>query len=136
MTPHAHDHTTPTPTGPTPVRGSTPARVETALSALDAAFLALGRCPSGDDQGWADYSTAMALICARRAGWWRVLLTDQRRTRAQHPVHTYGPRRSPTTKRSTMPGSGATPPRTGRPAPTSGPPPTPPGPCPTGPSWG
>jgi hypothetical protein len=29
----------------------------------------------------------MALLCARRAGWWRVLLTDHRRTRALLPVH-------------------------------------------------
>jgi hypothetical protein len=90
MTSPTHDHTTSTPPTPTDTdrtRRSTAARVEDALTGLDHAFLALGRCPTGDDAGWAAYSAAMALICARRAGWWRVLLADHRRRRVLQPVH-------------------------------------------------
>lgn len=84
-TPDHIDHTTPVP--PPLAATSTAARVEAALTALDRAFLTLERCPNGDDRGWAAYSTAMALICARRAGWWRVLLVEDARTRALHPLH-------------------------------------------------
>jgi hypothetical protein len=65
MTSPTHDHTTSTPPTPTDtdrVRRSAAARVADALTRLDHAFLALGRCPTGDDAGWAAYSAAMALM--------------------------------------------------------------------------
>jgi hypothetical protein len=85
MTSPTHDHTTATPITTDLARRATPSRVETALTDLDQAFLALRRSPTGDDNGWAAYSAAMALLCARRAGWWRVLITNHRYS--LHPVY-------------------------------------------------
>ena len=37
--------------------------------------------------GWATRSATLALISARTAGWWRVLLSADRRSRTTHPLY-------------------------------------------------
>lgn len=61
-------------------------RVEAALRALDGQSSGLGPVPA-TDTGWIAWSAALWLISARRAGWWRVLLADDQRTYALHPLH-------------------------------------------------
>ena len=83
MTSPTHDHTTPdTP----PTRPTAADRVMAALEELDHASWALGLLPRTATD-WATRSAAMALISARTAGWWRVLLSAERRTRTAHPVY-------------------------------------------------
>ena len=93
MTRHRNDHTahddTTLDTAPTTAatieRPAVLSRVEDAQVRLDRALMALGPYPS-TDAGRAAYSAAMAVLTARRAGWWRVLLIDDRHTHQLHPV--------------------------------------------------
>jgi hypothetical protein len=61
------------------------ARVEAAMVRLDRASIEVGPVPT-TNTGWVSYCTALAWISARRAGWWRVLLVADRRTRQLPPV--------------------------------------------------
>jgi hypothetical protein len=83
MTCHRDDHTTHGPT--TSERPSALARVEAAHERLNRELFDLGPYPD-TDAGRAAFSSAMAMITARRAGWWRVLLVDDRHMQLLHPV--------------------------------------------------
>ncbi|WP_103382862.1 hypothetical protein [Pseudonocardia dioxanivorans] len=56
------------------------AKVRTALTALDDEFVAHAY-PAYSDAGEAARSARLAMICARRAGWWRVLVRRLRSDR-------------------------------------------------------
>ena len=96
MTSPTHDHTTPTPTPPTLTntargRRSAAARVEDALTCLDHAFLALGRCPPATT--WAGPTTRQrwhASVPAAPDGG-EFLLADHRRTPVLQPAHERAP---------------------------------------------
>lgn len=80
MTSPTHDHTTHIAPRAA-ARASAADRVEAALSRLDLLYVELDPAPT-TDAGWAARSAVLASLSARRAGWWRVLLVDQRRTHA------------------------------------------------------
>lgn len=77
-----HDTTAPTGDGRPPVLD----RVAAAMDGLLTEFLAVTRTRPTTDAGWADRSRALALIDARRAGWWRVLSRAGFRDTGVHPL--------------------------------------------------
>lgn len=87
MTRHDNDHTNHDKTSPTgDDRLPVVDRVATAMDGLRAEFFALTRTRPTTDAGWADRSRALALIDARRAGWWRVLSRAGYRDTGVHPL--------------------------------------------------
>ena len=64
MNPHQPGTTTTTPV---------PARVTAALDDLDEQYRAASALPMSTDTEHATRAAALAVVCARRAGWWRVL---------------------------------------------------------------
>ena len=83
MTSPTYDHTTPDALTTRPPVAN---RVLAALEELDDAAFALGPLPR-TPHGWATRSATQALISARTAGWWRVLLSADRRSRTTHPLY-------------------------------------------------
>ena len=87
MTSSTHDHTHISNPTSAAARPAVTDRVLAALEELDAAAFALGPLPHAATE-WAARSAALALISARRAGWWRVLLVADRHSRAgAHPLY-------------------------------------------------
>lgn len=63
----------PTGTAATRVVPDIPAHIVTALTELDVAYDLAARMPHTSNVEHADRALALARVCARRAGWWRVL---------------------------------------------------------------
>src|SRR5690348_795522 len=61
-------------------------RVQGALDGLNVEFFRVTGTRPATDAGWADRGAALALLCARRAGWWRLLKGAADRDTRVHPV--------------------------------------------------
>ena len=73
MTRHGNDHTTHDTINQTDGCFAVADRVQTAVDVLGAQFFEVFSTRPTTDAAWAARSSALALISARRAGWWRVL---------------------------------------------------------------